>query len=67
MPIYFSIDENIDFTVQGVAIHEYKLRKWHQLICATFFSSTYPLLENSLITQGDLFSTLTVFLSFVVL
>lgn len=35
MPIYFAIDANIDFTLQGVGIHEYKL-KWYQLICAIF-------------------------------
>ena len=67
MPIYFAIDENIDFTLQGVAICEYKLRRWHQLICAIFFSSTYPFLENLLLTQGGLFSTLAVFLLFLVL
>ena len=67
MPIYFAIDANIDFTLQGVGIHEYKLRKWYQLICAIFFSSTYPFLENSLLTQGGLFSTLAVFLFSLVL
>lgn len=42
MPIYFFIDENIDFTLQGVAIHEYKLSEMAPVNLCHFFLLHLP-------------------------